>query len=499
MTTGVAICEDLASHGLDPEAVSASLEARGIPVEVVPGPCERAGLQWNGWDRTVFAVCPDGPSAEELRSRARRTGADPAVGVARVDLREVVGAGGSTHRADATAAAVLAASLAGLAAAPPSPPDAFRLSMPNGAVSRRSLLSTGGVRYVPVASVGLDGCRGTAGCGLCVEACPVDAIAGDGRVPQVDRDVCIGCGACVSACPVEGAVRLPGADLERFEAEVDTVVREGEGAGVLLSCANAPPVPGGRLVGTWLPVEVPCLSIVTPSWALAALAAGAPAVAFRGCGEACPAEAAGRAGPVVSFVREALALVGIEDVEDRVRLLVPEDDAMPASEAPEVLAPVGEPAAATGLREPAGSAGALAALGAAGGSVTGQGSPFGRVAFEPDGCTMCGLCAAVCPTGAIRFDRGSVVASLDLDRAACVGCGHCAAICPEGVLGVERAIDLEALGSEPAMLKRSTLARCRRCGEPVAPDAMLERLRPMLDPAVLATTEGLCQRCRVLG
>ncbi|HLA92696.1 MAG TPA: hypothetical protein VJO36_04065, partial [Actinomycetota bacterium] len=60
-------------------------------------------------------------------------------------------------------------------------------------------------------------------------------------------------------------------------------------------------------------------------------------------------------------------------------------------------------------------------------------------------------------------------------------------------------VDLEELGRGAEPLKRSPVARCRRCGEPVAPTAMLDRLRPLLDPAVLATTEGLCQRCRGRG
>jgi ferredoxin len=120
------------------------------------------------------------------------------------------------------------------------------------------------------------------------------------------------------------------------------------------------------------------------------------------------------------------------------------------------------------------------------------------VRFDAEGCTMCGLCAAVCPTGAFRFDRGAVAATLDLDRSACVGCGHCAAICPEGVLSVERGVDLDALGRKAEPLKRSILARCLRCGEPVAPKAMLDRLRPMLEPALLTATEQLCQRCRGL-
>ena len=47
-----------------------------------------------------------------------------------------------------------------------------------------------------------------------------------------------------------------------------------------------------------------------------------------------------------------------------------------------------------------------------------------------DRCTGCGVCAAVCQTGAHRFENGIHT----LDRSACVACGACAAICPESGL-----------------------------------------------------------------
>ena len=47
-----------------------------------------------------------------------------------------------------------------------------------------------------------------------------------------------------------------------------------------------------------------------------------------------------------------------------------------------------------------------------------------------DRCTGCGVCAAVCQTGAHRFENGVHT----LDRVACVACGACAAICPESGL-----------------------------------------------------------------
>jgi Fe-S-cluster-containing hydrogenase component 2 len=39
------------------------------------------------------------------------------------------------------------------------------------------------------------------GCGLCVGACPVEAIALTNDKAHIDEELCTGCGACVSACP----------------------------------------------------------------------------------------------------------------------------------------------------------------------------------------------------------------------------------------------------------------------------------------------------------
>jgi ferredoxin len=38
-------------------------------------------------------------------------------------------------------------------------------------------------------------------CGVCVNACPFDALSFDGGVLRVDEAVCMGCGVCVSKCP----------------------------------------------------------------------------------------------------------------------------------------------------------------------------------------------------------------------------------------------------------------------------------------------------------
>lgn len=42
------------------------------------------------------------------------------------------------------------------------------------------------------------------GCGMCAEACPVDAITVDDTA-KVDAEACTDCGTCVDECPV-GAI-----------------------------------------------------------------------------------------------------------------------------------------------------------------------------------------------------------------------------------------------------------------------------------------------------
>jgi ferredoxin len=506
--TVIAICARTSEHGIDAGALESLLRSRGRRAVVVDDLCadETSARTLTADDpdgRLVMAVCPDGPSRGEIRARARRAGLDPGVGVLRIELAGAASFGdpnGTLERA----ATVLEAGVSRLEASPASSADAFRLTLPPGAISRRSLLSLPAASYEPVAEVGLEGCRGSTICGLCVDACPVDAIDRGTRVPSVEKDRCIGCAACVTTCPVDDAIRLPGADLVGSEAQLSALLASAtdgrtEAVGIVIACRNAPSVPDGALPGQWMPMEATCLSGVTPGWILEALRGGARAVALRGCGAACPAKAPERIEPRTRFVADALAAIGVERSDERVRFLAPEDDSGRRSGSePATLAPI-----ATGsdgpirLREPGASATLLAGSHAAG-VVRSEASPFGTPSVRADGCTLCGSCSQVCPTDAFRFEQGPVAATLELDRDRCVACGHCVAICPEQVIEMERGVDIGSAGRGSAKIARSALTRCRRCGEPVAPIAMLDRISAMLpdDPLMMEPIGSLCTDCR---
>ncbi len=56
-----------------------------------------------------------------------------------------------------------------------------------------------------VAKVNNDEC---VGCGICVDACPAEAIKMDGDFAVVDADLCTECEACIEECPNDAIVMI---------------------------------------------------------------------------------------------------------------------------------------------------------------------------------------------------------------------------------------------------------------------------------------------------
>jgi ferredoxin len=362
-----------------------------------------------------------------------------------------------------------------------------------GVRSRRALLGLPPLGYDALPTVDTRLCAAEAGCRRCIESCPHQALAlgPDGAV-VLDPARCTSCGRCVSVCPPR-ATELLSFGLAALEAEVEQLTADLSGAAVAFACRRRAALPG------WAVVEVPCAGAITPGLLLGAAALGAGAVLVAHCGELC------RSGDGTA-PREAVAAVA-SLWNARARLQGPEFSFLAAGQLP----PTPDPRPVTVRQRPepgwATHTGlALRALLRAGALPT---DPYdepleglGRPTIDPGPCTRCGTCARVCPTGAIAERPAPGGVAIEVDHARCVGCGLCAANCPEVAQGAIRV----ATGFDPAALDGPVAAvtseevRCERCGGPVAPREMIERLRALLGPEFREDTMARrCVDCRGIG
>lgn len=58
-----------------------------------------------------------------------------------------------------------------------------------------------------------------------------------------------------------------------------------------------------------------------------------------------------------------------------------------------------------------------------------------RISRDEDSCIDCGLCTAICPSGALYLDHGSRRICFDTEK--CTACGMCTRVCPVNAMNVQ--------------------------------------------------------------
>jgi heterodisulfide reductase subunit A-like polyferredoxin/coenzyme F420-reducing hydrogenase delta subunit len=377
------------------------------------------------------------------------------------------------------------------------------------------------VRYEPATCAG--GGAGKEACGLCIPACPYEAIARQGLRVAVDQMACEGCGACVGVCPTSSLRFTDPSDVDLFRrlaallepvpgAAADRPVVAfhcGEKGREALAAAGRERLPYPASV---LPVAVPCLRYAEAD-ILGALRLGAAGVALLGC-ETCPHGPRPALETRVATCRAILEAFGVQGA--RIRLVATDGSPAPAlAELEALAAAVDRPPLAWAGPPPATEhravvANAIAALCDATGRDPGRlagdpAAPFGYPAVDAPGCTLCRSCVNVCPTHAFRLVEATH--ALELKHVDCVACGLCAAVCPERVITLTRELPLARASLDWAVVVQDEMIGCAKCGKPYinrrALDAVEAKVRSLAALAdVFAGSRRdllrLCPDCRAV-
>ncbi len=354
------------------------------------------------------------------------------------------------------------------------------------------------------------------GCSNCIEACATGAIVSSGDNIVVDAQICAGCGSCAAVCPT-GAISYTVPDrkslVERIQILANNYLEAGGKRPVLLVHDETHGMPlvsaiaryGKGLPGHVIPLSLYSVTLLGHDIFATALAAGFESVVVL-CNPAKKEELIPLDNEI-TITRDILQELSI-DHDPRLIMLIEDNPDTVESNLYEIesigglqtthFRPLGN------RREIARSA-ISALVKSAKSSVEviplSENAPYGSIAVDDTGCTLCLACVSSCPINALADNPEQP--QLRFTEAACVQCGLCKSTCPENVITLKPRLNLKSSAMQPLTLYEEKPFECIRCGNPFASKSTIERMVEKLSEAHWmyegnrANLLKMCDTCKI--
>ncbi|MFC1846280.1 hydrogenase iron-sulfur subunit, partial [Chloroflexota bacterium] len=393
----------------------------------------------------------------------------------------------------------------------------LRFAIPKSTLNRRQFLKTALPRYEMKPGIEVSKCSGTDKCRLCLDICSHHAISHQKDTISIDGSICSGCGACMAICPNQ-AISYPAYSVEELIRELEGLLySEGDCLDsriIALYCLNylSDSAEEIRYPSTILPIEVPCLSVVSPLLLLRAFEMGAQGLVLIANEDKCSSESCPSIiDNNVRFVQSILNAMNVEST--RIKLFEITDNNRINVEsglhifAEEMAGLTPTPFKFNDCISHADDKSGIHALIDRMGKKTVKfdrdtiytsGVSLGKITIDSVECTVCGLCSLNCPTSAlIGITADNDDYQLLFKYESCIACGVCANVCPEKCIQLHHILELDKLCAQESMLVKTGVEKCRSCGRDIAPAAMIDSLRAKLQDAGCDNDYlDLCPECR---
>ena len=295
-------------------------------------------------------------------------------------------------------------------------------------------------------------------CRLCIDSCPHKAIS---EFKELDPDLCTECGLCMAICPSDGFVSRSFDDLFDYIISTDQVN---------LNCPKA----------IRKDFEIPCLGMFDrDSWrSLLLVAQEKPVTIYTGVCAGCPDKYA--CGKSIQTLKE-FDDIQLSDILLAIKVSPDSDEGLSSGsnkhplsrretiegwrqqnkEKLEALLPVLNNASG-GYPVPKSREKIIKML---------ENRSETRIPFRAitvsDNCTSCGVCAAICPQGALQKREVGNTFKLILEPFRCVQCDRCIEICrPQALKYASKNLSHKHLTGRILLHEGSPLY-CSRCGKQV--------------------------------